>query len=102
MAPTRADRRVAVAAALLVLVAVATVHGAGANDDDDYVGREPPLGISVHCKEARAAQAGDTCDSVARAAGFASAADIMFLNPNVTCGALFPGQWVCVRGEAVG
>ncbi|CAL4902391.1 unnamed protein product [Urochloa decumbens] len=101
MATTRADR-LAVAAALLVLVAVATatVHGAGAYDDD--YDHEPALAIRVSCKEVRAAEAGDTCDTVARAAGFASAADITFLNPNITCGALFPGQWVCVRGEASG
>jgi LysM repeat protein len=54
----------------------------------------------VYCTGVHGVKAGETCGSVARDARL-PLPQFMDLNQNVTCGALFPGQWVCVRGVAI-
>ena len=61
----------------------------------------PPLAITVFCTGVHGVSAGETCGSVARDARL-TLPQFMDLNQNITCGALFPGQWVCVRGAAIG
>ncbi|KAG0518701.1 hypothetical protein BDA96_09G199300 [Sorghum bicolor] len=56
--------------------------------------------FTVHCTEAYGVKAGETCRSVARVFRI-PLPRFMELNQNVTCGALFPGQWVCLRGVEV-
>jgi hypothetical protein len=59
-----------------------------------------PLSARVRCTEVHAVEAGETCASVARAVRFSDGA-FRVMNPNITCAALFPGQWVCVAGTGV-
>ncbi|PUZ65317.1 hypothetical protein GQ55_3G213700 [Panicum hallii var. hallii] len=99
MATPRADRRAVVAAVLLV-VAAAAAAGVGAGTGG--AARVPlPLAVRVHCTGLHVVRPGETCASVARAAGL-TVGQLTLLNPNVTCAAMFHGQWVCVRGSAIG
>ncbi|RLM98111.1 hypothetical protein C2845_PM06G17190 [Panicum miliaceum] len=109
MATTRADHRAVVAAVLLVVAAAlgagsaaqpAAAAGVGAGTGG--AARVPlPLAVRVHCTGLHVVRPGETCASVARAAGL-TVGQFTLLNPNVTCAAMFHGQWVCVRGSAVG
>jgi len=118
MATRAADHRAVVAAVLLLVVAAAqpaaAAAGAGTGGADGgrriSHGAAPTTGraraplppaVRVRCTGLHVVRPGETCASVARAAGL-TAGQFMMLNPNLTCAAMFHGQWVCVRGSAIG
>ena len=118
MATRAADHRTVVAAVLLLVVAAAqpaaAAAGAGTGGADGgrriSRGAAPTTGraraplppaVRVRCTGLHVVRPGETCASVARAAGL-TAGQFMMLNPNLTCAAMFHGQWVCVRGSAIG
>jgi LysM repeat protein len=84
---------------VIILVVVAMAATATATGARRRV-PPPPQAITVYCTGVHGVKAGETCGSVARDARL-PLPQFMDLNQNVTCGALFPGQWVCVRGVAI-
>lgn len=98
--PHRAAALLSLAAAALLLAGAAVLADAAAGHRQ---GRQPvPLlaGMPV-CVKVHGVVAGETCASVARNWGLADQS-FANLNPNVTCAALFPGQWLCVGGALIG
>ncbi|KAK3135153.1 hypothetical protein QOZ80_5BG0415220 [Eleusine coracana subsp. coracana] len=87
------------AAALLVVVAAAAALLLA--DAAGHRERQGPLAAMAVCVKAHGVVAGETCASVARNWGLSDRA-FANLNPNVTCAALFPGQWLCVDGAVIG
>jgi len=111
---TRAEHRAVVAAVLLLLVAAAqpaaaAAVGAGAGSAADgrssgaaaTGGARVPPAVRVQCTRVHVVRTGETCASVARAAGL-TVGQFMLLNPTLTCAAMHHGQWVCNRGSAIG
>ncbi|KAG2618318.1 hypothetical protein PVAP13_3NG079504, partial [Panicum virgatum] len=89
-----------VVAAVLLVVAAAQPAAAAAGTTGRARAPLPPA-VRVRCTGLHVVRPGETCASVARAAGL-TAGQFMMLNPNLTCAAMFHGQWVCVRGSAIG
>ena len=108
MAKPNPNQRAAVGVINLVVVIVTAIMALGVAATATATGARrrvpvppPPLAITVFCTGVHGVSAGETCGSVARDARL-TLPQFMDLNQNITCGALFPGQWVCVRGAAIG
>lgn len=88
-----------VAAALLIAGAAVLADAGGGHRQG--MQRNAPGNGKVFCLKVHGVEAGETCASVARDARLADQS-FATLNPNVTCAALFPGQWLCVGGGQSG
>ncbi|KAF8663916.1 hypothetical protein HU200_055256 [Digitaria exilis] len=72
-------------ASLLVAVAIADADAA----------KVPAL----TCSEVHAVKVGETCFSIAQAAGLTQEQFLGF-NPNINCEKVFIGQWVCIAATS--
>ncbi|KAJ1285718.1 hypothetical protein BS78_03G298400 [Paspalum vaginatum] len=86
-------------ASLLVAVAVAGAEARLAVHRDargGYVAVDVAAAPSLSCNQVHGVQVGETCFSVAQAAGLTQDQFLGF-NPNINCEKVFVGQWVCLR-----
>ncbi|KAF8030015.1 hypothetical protein BT93_E2438 [Corymbia citriodora subsp. variegata] len=56
-----------------------------------------PGPVGPICHEVHGVESGETCSDVTDAARLTKGS-FDLLNPNLNCGALFIGQWLCIRG----
>jgi hypothetical protein len=54
---------------------------------------------ALSCSEVHGVKAGETCSSVAQAAGLTQDVFLGF-NPNINCEKVFVGQWVCLAATS--
>ncbi|KAK3138346.1 hypothetical protein QOZ80_5AG0367610 [Eleusine coracana subsp. coracana] len=96
MAAAAAHHRAAALLAVVAATALLLADAAAGHRE-----RQGPQAAMAVCVKAHGVEAGETCASVARNWGMSDRA-FANLNPNVTCAALFPGQWLCVDGAVIG
>ncbi|CAL4973692.1 unnamed protein product [Urochloa decumbens] len=54
---------------------------------------------ALTCRKVHGVKAGETCSSVAQAAGLTQD-DFLGFNPNINCEKVFVGQWVCLAATS--
>ncbi|PAN28132.1 hypothetical protein GQ55_5G134100 [Panicum hallii var. hallii] len=90
-------------ASLLVAVALAdarlTVHLDALGRGRVYFASDAAAVPALSCSEVHGVKAGETCSSVAQAAGLTQDVFLGF-NPNINCEKVFVGQWVCLAATS--
>ncbi|KAF8766123.1 hypothetical protein HU200_007620 [Digitaria exilis] len=95
-------------ASLLVAVAIADArltlhydaHGRGrCSSTAAYFVSDAAKVPALTCSEVHAVKVGETCFSIAQAAGLTQDQFLSF-NPNINCEKVFIGQWVCIAATS--
>ncbi|CAL4954197.1 unnamed protein product [Urochloa decumbens] len=87
-------------ASLLVAVAVADARLAIHHDAHGVFFVNDVASVpALSCRKVHGVKVGETCFSVAQAAGLTQD-DFLGFNPNINCEKVFVGQWVCLAATS--